>query len=171
MKQETKVLHALVESLLFRIDEKTEMISICLGRLSETEIWKRPNAASNSMGNLILHLCGNVSQYIIAGLGNQKDVRERDAEFNATGGYSGRELMTKLNAVMERAKAVIRSLPPEGWIKVYRVQGFTLTGIGIALHVVEHYAYHTGQIAYWTKLLKANDLGFYDGMDLNEKNE
>ena len=171
MSRENKAIQALKESLIFRMDEKTEMISKCLQQLSEEQLWKRPNNVSNSVGNLLLHLCGNIRQYLVSGLGKQEDTRERDLEFSISGGYSSDELLKKLHAVLEEAKSVINSINEDAWLSDYLVQGFRLSGIGIALHVVEHYAYHTGQIAFWTKLLKAQDLGFYDGTDLNIKND
>ena len=171
MSRENIAIQAFADSLIFRLDEKTEMISKCLHQLSEEELWKRPNEVSNSVGNLMLHLCGNIRQYIISGLGNRDDIRERDVEFSISGGYTKAVLLEKLHGILEESKGVLRTLDNEAWLTDYQVQGFTLSGIGIALHVVEHYAYHTGQIAFWTKLLKAKDLGFYEGMDLNIKND
>ena len=161
----------LLESLLFRMDEKTEMILKCLDMLSEDELWKRPNEASNSAGNLILHLCGNITQYIISALGEKEDIRERDLEFSTRGGMSKDLLIDKLSYVLKETREVMLSRTPEQWLSEYKVQGFLLSGIGIAVHVVEHYAYHTGQLAFWTKQLKGRDLGFYSGTDLNAKNE
>ena len=153
------------------MDEKTEMVLKCLGMLSEAEIWRRPNEASNSVGNLILHLCGNITQYAISALGKEEDIRERDLEFSTEGGLSKVELIDKFSRVLEKARAAMLSCTQEEWLSTYKVQGYTLSGIGIAVHVVEHYAYHTGQIAFWTKQLKEQDLGFYSGTDLNAKNE
>jgi len=75
-----------------------------------------------------------------------------------------------LGNTMEQAKSSIRNCSPEALLKIREVQGFRLSGTGIIIHVVEHLSYHTGQIAFWTKILKDKDLGFYDGMDLNTKN-
>ena len=161
----------ILESLLFRMDEKTEMILKCLDMLSEEEIWQRPNEASNSAGNLILHLCGNITQYAISALGEKEDIRERDLEFSTLGGVTKEELIAKLSAVLKQAREVMLSRTQEQWLSKYKVQGFLLSGIGIAVHVVEHYAYHTGQLAFWTKQLRGKDLGFYSGTDLNTKNE
>lgn len=171
MNSQEQAITALLDSLLFRMDEKTEMVLKCLDMLTEEELWNRPNKASNSMGNLLLHLCGNITQYIISALGQKEDIRKRDLEFSVQGGITKSELTEKLLAVLEEAKRVMKSLDTEQWLSEYSVQGFSLTGIGIAVHAVEHYAYHTGQIAFWTKQIKARDLGFYAGTDLNAKNE
>lgn len=171
MKTQEDTITALLDSLLFRMDEKTAMILKCLDMLTEEELWRRPNEVSNSAGNLILHLCGNITQYAISALGGIEDMRKRDLEFSTLGGFSKEELIKKLNSVLNEAKTVMLSRSQEEWLSAYKVQGFTLSGIGIAVHVVEHYAYHTGQLAFWTKQLKEQDLGFYSGTDLNAKNE
>ena len=161
----------LIHHALLRMDENTEKIEKCLDQLSETELWQRPNAASNSMGNLILHLCGNIRQYAISSLGRIPDVRERDAEFEAREGWSKAELFQKLKDTVAEAKNVIKEMSDAEMLRVRPVQAYEFSGIGIIVHVVEHYSYHTGQIAFWTKLLRDKDLGFYAEVDLNMKGE
>ena len=158
------------EQCISRIEENTPRIDKCLAELTEDEVWARPNDASNSIGNMILHLCGNIRQYAISSLGGIPDVRQRDEEFAAKGGYTRQELLDKLSATVSEAIDTIRNADEESLLKVRSVQGFDLSGIGIIIHVTEHYSYHTGQIAFWTKLLKAKDLGFYANIDLNIKN-
>jgi len=166
-----KFIEEFIGQAIHRIDENTQKLATCMQELNENEIWKRPNLHSNSVGNIILHLCGNIRQYAISSLGNSKDVRERDKEFSADGGNSGPELFRKLTDTIEQAKNVIQSTTEKELLRERKVQGYTHSGIGIILHVTEHYSYHTGQIIFWTKLLKDKDLGFYAGIDLNVKNE
>lgn len=155
---------------ILRIDEYLVKIERCLNELKEEEIWERPNESSNSIGNIILHLCGNITQYIISSLGTAKDNRERDLEFTTKGGISKLELFRKLSNVVDEAKNVISEINLEDLKKIRTVQGFRMSGIGIIIHVVEHFSYHTGQIAFWTKMIKNIDLGFYRDLDLNQKN-
>ncbi|SEK35079.1 Protein of unknown function [Aquimarina amphilecti] len=159
------------EQIVYRLDESLRMITISFDQLSEDDIWKRFNQSSNSVGNLMLHLCGNVTQYAIASLGGLDDKRDRDAEFEAKEGVSKAELLLKLNSTIEEAKKTLLNCAISELMRKREVQGFTFSGIGIAIHVTEHLSYHTGQIAFWTKQLKNKDLGFYDGMDLNIKNK
>ena len=154
-----------------RINQNTPKIISCMNELEEDEIWRRPNNVSNSIGNLILHLCGNITQYIISSLGETEDTRERDKEFSIDGGYSKSELIGKLNLTVKRAVSVIQNMDTNGLLRKRYVQGFESSGIGNIIQVTEHYSYHTGQIVFWTKLLKSKDLGFYAGIDLNMKNE
>lgn len=167
----SKLAQEFVEQSVAKMEENGPRIEKCLKVLNEEEIWKRPNTSSNSVGNLILHLCGNITQYIISSLGETEDKRERDKEFSALSGYNKAELMDRLKSTADQSIQVIQGLTEVDLLKVRSVQGFTHSGIGIIIHVVEHYSYHTGQIAYWTKLLKDKDLGFYAGLDLNIKNK
>lgn len=150
----------------YRMDESTRMLRTALDELDEADVWKRPNPASNSVGNLMLHLCGNIRQYAISALGGTEDLREREAEFAARDGADKAALLEKLLATVDEALVTIRNADADNLLRVRSVQGFRLSGLGIVLHVVEHYSYHTGQIAFWTKLLKDKDLGFYAGIDL-----
>ena len=156
--------------IMLRMEENPPRIERCLAELSEAEIWQRPNPASNSVGNLILHLCGNIRQYAIASLGQAPDQRQRDSEFAARDGYNKAELLEKLQSTVTAALETIRQTNDEEMMRVRSVQGFQMSGIGIAVHVCEHFSYHTGQIAFWVKLLKDKDLGFYGDLDLTVTN-
>jgi uncharacterized damage-inducible protein DinB len=159
-----------IEQSIVKLDEYTSKIEQCLLGLEEEEIWLRPNENSNSIGNLILHLQGNITQYIISSLNQQEDRRERDNEFTTTEGYSKDDLIKMLSSLIAEVKIIIKKLTDKDLLKVRSVQGFQLSGLAIVLHVVEHYSYHTGQIVFWTKLLKNKDLGFYKDFDLDQKN-
>ncbi|MBQ0733228.1 DinB family protein [Aquimarina celericrescens] len=161
-----------VEQINYRLDESTRMIVLSFDQLSEEDIWKRPNANSNSIGNLILHLCGNITQYAISSLGCLEDERDRDSEFLIIKGISKKQLLEKMQSTVKKAKEIISAISVDELLRKREVQGFNFSGIGIAIHVTEHYSYHTGQIAFWTKQLKdKKSLGFYDGIDLNIKNK
>ena len=160
-----------VEQSVSHLNQNTPRIIKCLAQLSEEEVWHRPNENSNSIGNLILHLCGNIRQYAISSLGNVPDNRIRDLEFYTREGYSKSELIEKLTQTVDDAVMVINCSTKTNLLQPRLVQGFNLTGIGIIIHVTEHYSYHTGQIAYYTKMVKDRDLGFYSNVNLNVKNE
>lgn len=156
---------------MLRINENNQRISQCIDLLNEDEIWYRPNTQLVSIGNLVVHLCGNIRQYIISSLGHRPDQRNRDEEFQTTTGPSKTELKALLNHTIAEATAIIGQTTPDELLRARSVQGFDLTGIGIVIHVTEHLSYHTGQIAWYTKMLKEKDLGFYAGIDLNTKNK
>ena len=164
--QSNEVSREFIDQAIEHFDANTPRIEKCLAQLKESEVWKRPNANSNSIGNLILHLCGNINQWINASLGGKPDTRQRDAEFDAVEGKNKAELMLMLKTVTDEARAVILGMTNEDLLAIRNVQCYDKSGIGIIIHVVEHYSYHTGQIAYWTKLLLDKDLGFYEGLEL-----
>lgn len=139
----------------------------CLGMLTETQIWHRPNGVSNSVGNLVLHCCGNARQWMLSTMGGQEDRRERDEEFEEQGPLPTAELVSLLKALAIELEQMISEVTPEKMTQSYRVQGFDETGIGILIHVAEHFSYHVGQITYVTKAMTGKSTGYYDGLDLN----
>lgn len=167
---ETELVKEIVDSAQYRMEECMRMIRKSFEQLTEEDIWQRPNASSNSIGNIILHLCGNIRQYAIASLGDETDIRERDREFAARSGWDKAALLKMFEDTTTQAITTIKRADGSNLIRIRQVQGFGLSGIGIIMHVVEHLSYHTGQIAFWTKCLKDADLGFYKGIDLNRKN-
>lgn len=160
-----------IEQSVFRMKESTERIEKCFILLSEDDIWLKPNSQLNSIGNLVLHLCGNITQYIISSLSGNPDIRKRDEEFSASRSLNKSELLSKLKATVDSAVKIIEKQKEASLLKTRSVQGYSLSGMGIIIHVVEHYSYHTGQIALLTKLFKDEDLGFFAGIDLNQKNK
>lgn len=135
-------------------------IESCLEMLTEEEIWWRPNAASNSVGNLVLHLTGNVRQWIIAGLGGAPDIRKRDLEFSQRGPVEIRQLRQRLHETVTQAMRVIGRLKPRELTRTYSIQGYRVTGLDAAFHVVEHFSHHAGQIILLTKQMRRKDLAF-----------
>ncbi len=135
-------------------------ITRCLGQLSAKEIWWRPNSASNSVGNLVLHLEGNVRQWIICGLGGAQDTRHRDREFQECGPIARNTLLTRLRKTVGEACGVLAGLSSRDLARWYSVQGFRVTGLKAVFHVTEHFSHHAGQIILATKMLRGKSLGF-----------
>jgi len=133
----------------------------CVETLTDEQVWWRPNPASNSIGNLILHLNGNVTQWLVDSFNGDEDNRNRPAEFAAEGGLSAAELLAKLGATMGRAAEVFHRLTVEELLAPYEIQGYHVRGLDAVYQVVEHFGMHYGQIAYITKNLTDRDLGFY----------
>jgi len=135
-------------------------IERCFEMLSEKQIWWRPNAASNSAGNLALHLAGNVRQWIVSALGGAADSRQRDREFAERGPLPRAELVKVLNASVSGACRVLRRLSGTDLARIYSIQGLSVTGLNAVFHVVEHFAFHTGQIIFISKQQLGTDLAF-----------
>lgn len=162
-----RALLAEAERRLF--EESLPRLRTCLAELSPEEIWRRPNAHLSAVGNLVLHLAGNARQWIVCGLGGAADHRDRDGEFAATTPLPTAELLAHLEVTMDEVRGVLRTTPPENLLVARPVQAFVESGLAIVVHVVEHFSYHVGQIAFATKLLRDRDLGFYRGVDLTRR--
>jgi uncharacterized damage-inducible protein DinB len=148
----------------FSIDKLKQLegrIQECLGRLSSEQIWWRPSEENNSAGNLVLHLTGNVRQWILTSLGGASDTRQRDAEFANQGELDIGEMSRALSDTVEQASQIIQNLSAERLTERVTVQGYDKSVLEVVYHVVEHFAQHTGQIIYITKALRKEDLGFY----------
>lgn len=158
------------ENAVYYMGESLRMIEKSMAQLNDEEVWEKPGPELNSMANLLLHLSGNIRQYIISSLGGQPDTRQRDLEFSQSGGASTEKLLAGFRATVAEAVTVIRGLTEKELLCLREVQGMEQDGIGIVIHVVEHLSYHTGQIAFWVKYRKNLDLDFYAGRDLNKSN-
>jgi hypothetical protein len=132
--------------------------------LSNEQIWWRPNEASNSIGNLILHLNGNVWQWLVASFNRLGDERDRPAEFNATGDLSAADLLARLGQTIDEAAKVLARLTSEDLLATWQIQGYTVSGLAAVYQVVEHFGLHYGQIVYITKMQEGRDLGFYSDL-------
>jgi uncharacterized damage-inducible protein DinB len=136
-------------------------IKVCVGPLTTEQIWWRPNEASNSIGNLLLHLNGNVRQWLVASFNRDEDKRNRPAEFAAKEGATAAELVERLGATLDEAAQVLDRLTTDELLAPFEVQGYHTRGLDIVYHVVEHFGMHYGQIIYITKLISGKDLGFH----------
>jgi hypothetical protein len=133
----------------------------CVASLTDEQVWWRPNAASNSIGNLILHLNGNVRQWLVASFNRWEDNRNRPAEFDETGSIPASVLLENLGATMQQAAEVMVRLTQADLIAPYEIQGYHVSGLEAVYQVVEHFAMHYGQILYIAKTLSGADLGLY----------
>jgi uncharacterized damage-inducible protein DinB len=142
-------------------------IEDCLAKLTDEQIWIRGSDNENAAGNLVLHLCGNVRQWIGTGVGGAPDIRDRDSEFAARGNRTTAELTELLSKTIDDALPVLRSLNADRLAELITVQGYRVTVLEAVYHVVEHFAEHTGQIILITKLATGGDLGFYKHLSGN----
>jgi uncharacterized damage-inducible protein DinB len=144
-----------------KLREYEGRIATCLERLDAAQIWARGGENENAVGNLVLHLCGNVRQWIVSGVGGEPDRRDRDAEFDARGGVAAAELTRRLREVVNEAAAVIERVSADRLGERMVVQGYDMSVLEAIYHVVEHFSMHTGQILFATKMFTGDDLGFY----------
>jgi uncharacterized damage-inducible protein DinB len=137
-------------------------IRLALEAIDETVIWKRETQDSNSIGNLLLHLAGNVRQWIVGGVGGEPCERDRSGEFSASSGFTKRELLSRLSSSITDADKVLASLTDQDLDRHVTIQGRDTTVFAAVYHVVEHFSMHTGQIIMLAKMYSSRPLKFYD---------
>jgi uncharacterized damage-inducible protein DinB len=153
---------AIAEEAVAKLETYLEWLVHAVGMLDDEATWSRPSANLNSVGNLLMHLEGNVRQWILHGIGGQEDHRQRDLEFSTEGGISGAVLLEKLHQTVTAACEVIRNPRSDSeWLQHIEIQGFSTTTLGAVIHIFEHFSYHTGQIVQLAKSATGRDMGFY----------
>ena len=156
---------AFVDFSCDKLQQYCDRICVCLHKLHSDQIWFRGSENQNAVGNIVLHLCGNLRQWIGFGVCGEPDVRQRDLEFSARGGTDSRQLADNLREAVADAVTGIRRITPERLAQVTRVQGYDVTVLQAVYHVVEHFAGHAGQIIFCTKQFTGEALGFYAHLD------
>lgn len=144
-----------------RLLQSLERIETCIGLLSYEQLWARQSENENSAGNLLLHLQGNVRQWILSGVGGQPDSRQRDTEFDVRSGPDAYQLLDALRSTVMEAAQIIRHLAPTRLLDRILPQSYDVTVMGAIYHVVEHFSGHTFQIILLAKFFTGRDLGFY----------
>jgi uncharacterized damage-inducible protein DinB len=134
----------------------------CVERLTDEQVWWRACESSNGVGNLLLHLEGNLRQWVVCGAGGREDGRVREREFAERRRLPREGLLAALRSAVTEADEVLARLDPAALTERRRVQGLDVTLLGAVFHAVEHFSMHTGQVVLLTKMLTGADLAFYD---------
>lgn len=142
------------------LEDAVGRIKHCLKQLSDEQLWWRPMPPLNSIANLILHLCGNLRQWIIAGIGDAADTRDRPSEFSQQGSDSADDLLRRLEEAVAEAKAVLANASPADLLEQRRIQGFEVTGMHAIFGSVAHFRGHTQEIVHITRCQLGDDYEF-----------
>ena len=161
MNTEAELTTLFVTHSVNKLKQMCNHIELCLSKLSEEQIWHRSSDNENAIGNLVLHLCGNMQQWIGAGFGGEQDIRVREAEFAARGNVKKEELLQHLQKTITHNLAVIETVTPERLVERITPQDRTVSVLEAIYQVVGHFQQHTGQITFATKLLTSEDLRLY----------
>lgn len=152
----------LERSRYYLAEEYPTKIRQCVLALPDGAVWDRSNESSNSIANLLLHLAGNVKQWIVGGVGGFPVTRDRPAEFAARDGPDAATLLESLESAVREADRVIAALSEGDLLESRTIQGRETTVLAAIYHVVEHFAMHTGQIVLMTKASVPGAIRFYD---------
>jgi len=137
-------------------------IESCLDRLTDHDTWWRPNEASNSIGNLVLHLCGNVTMWIVGGVGRLPFERDRQLEFDERRQIPASELRDRLKTTVQKADTILAEIGPAELLDRRAIQGYDVNVLEAIYHVVEHFGMHTGQIILLSKARVGQDLTLWE---------
>jgi len=146
---------------VLKLVQLCERVETCLGKLTSEQVWMRESENDNAIGNLVLHLNGNVRQWILSGVGGAENNRVRQAEFDARQGSEPGDLARMLHATVEDAIAIVRNLPHSRLAERMEIQGHDVSLLEAIYHVVEHFSGHANQIIFITKMVTGEQLGFY----------
>jgi hypothetical protein len=143
---------AFIEVARRQLAERADRIGHCLGQLDDAQVWWRPHPSMNSIANLVLHLCGNLRQWIVSGVGGEPDVRDRPGEFSERGSIPRGELLDRFRAVVARVDEVLANLDQARLLEPRRIQGFDETALSATWHSLEHLGGHAQEIIHMTRM-------------------
>lgn len=157
------------DSVQYMRETYLQRIRVALAALPEDDLWWRPHDQVITMGTILLHLEGNVRQWIISGIGKEEDHRDRAEEFAATDGPVGPELFSRLERTVLRACDIIEKMGEQDLLGSYDIQGGDTTGMSAVYHVVEHFSWHVGQAVWIAKARggKGHGISFFDNAKVN----
>ncbi|HET6879276.1 MAG TPA: DUF1572 family protein [Pirellulales bacterium] len=143
---------AFVNEARHTLADSMKKVEHCLDQLRDEDLWWRQHESQNSIQNILLHLCGNVRQWIIHGVGGAPDVRDRAQEFSDRRPLTKAELLSRLRQTLTEAHCALAELPPDRLLEPRRIQGFDATALAAIFETVSHFVGHTHQIVYIARL-------------------
>jgi len=132
----------------------------CLDQLTDDQVWWRPTEAMNSIGNLLLHVAGNMRQWLVSGVGGAPDIRERQAEFDERRQIPKKEILARLDAVLNDATDALNRQDASGWLRELQIQRHKLVGFSAALHSIAHFQGHVQEIIHMTRTILSDRYKF-----------
>lgn len=159
-KTGTDVGRATIDAARSTLTESLRKIEHCLAQLTDADMSFRPRPEMNSIAIVINHLCGNLKQWIISGIGGAADDRDRPREFADPGLVTVDQVRQKLRTRLAEVDAVLAAIEPSDLLRTRRVQGSDVTGIHALWKSVSHFVGHTHQIVQWTRLLRGDAYQF-----------
>jgi uncharacterized damage-inducible protein DinB len=147
-----RVARSVLDEATSTLETSFSTIVHCLEQLDDEQVWWRPRTEMNSIGNLVLHLAGNVRQWIISGIGAADDRRQRAEEFSERGPRPKTEILQQLSDVIAEASDVLAKATAEEMAVTRRVQEFGCTGWRTIFDSVPHFKGHTQEIVSMTRM-------------------
>lgn len=146
-----QVAEVLASEAAHELAQAHEKIKHCLEQLTDEQVWWRPTESMNAIGNLVLHLSGNLGQWVVAGVGGKTTSRNRPAEFAERGPIPKTDLIARLDSAVAESIAAISSISPDELVRQRHVQGRDVTGIAAFVHAITHFCGHTQEVVHLTR--------------------
>jgi len=143
-----------------RLEASVRKIRHCVDQLSDEQLWWRPAESMNSIANLILHLSGNLRQWIVSGVGGNTDTRNRQVEFSERGPIARDELLDLLDRTVNDSREALNGIMVDDLLRPLRIQGFELTALGAIFDSIPHFGGHTQEIVNLTRQQLGADYRF-----------
>ena len=150
----------LARQMIHLLNQAMLKIDHCLNQLNDEQIWWRPNDSMNSIGNLLLHMGGNLRQWAIASIGNQPAARDRQSEFEQREIIPATELIQQTSQTVLQTGALLKQLSPSAWLEPRTIQGFDVTVAEAIIHTTTHFVGHTHQIILLTRMQLGTEYEF-----------
>jgi len=144
--------HVYIEEARRRLATCHQRIIHCLNQLDDAQIWWRPKESMNSIANLVLHLCGNLEQWIVSGVGGAQDLRNRPLEFSERTPIPKEQLSQRLSSTVSRADEVLAQVNHAKLLEPRRIQGFEESVLSAIFESLAHFNGHTQEIVHITRL-------------------
>jgi len=142
---------AIVREVSNRMRALLERTEQAIGQLEDSQLWYRNHPTDNSIGNLVLHLVGNLRQWILSGIKNLPDTRDRPLEFSTQQGISKIDLLKMLRGTIEESCRAIDALPTSRITESKLIQDTDTTIAYALVMAVSHLGLHVGQIQFIAK--------------------
>ncbi len=155
--------HFILEARKYLSEIYLPKLARCLESLTDEDVWWRAEGdASNSIGNLLLHLEGSTRMWIVSGVGGAPNLRERQQEFDERALIPRAELIARLTATVKEVDAALAAVDEQELLRPRPIRGHDYTALEAIFHTVEHFAMHAGQIMMLTKMRAGKDLKLSD---------
>jgi hypothetical protein len=148
---EGEVSNAFIASARNTLEVGMRKIEHCVGQLNDQQLWWRPRPEMNSIANLMLHLSGNLRQWIVSGVGGAKDVRNRPLEFSDRSIRPKGEIIDVLKKTVAEADAALARLKADQLVSPRRIQGFDTSVIAAIIDTIPHFRGHVQEIIHITR--------------------
>jgi len=146
------LVEAVKREACFTLDYSRDRMLHAVEQLSEVDLWWRPYDQANAVGNIVLHVCGNLRQWIVSGVGGAGDTRDRPGEFAHRHSIAKVELVDRLRCTVDEAKAAIDGQDEAALLRTRFVQLADVTGVGAVFHSVAHLEGHAQEVIYIARL-------------------